>query len=203
VPPLIISDCEFHPDGVVPDDGDTFIFFFHDGASVEPCHDSGSGFDLPGGFGWLDIGADPDGVAYDCGIYLVRDEKYDADPGASPSTGCSPETLKDSLMPPRDGSEHGPTVLPYFKRCEEGAVECVDSGVEGLGNNIQYTVAGYGGFHVLGYNFGGQYKEIMPDGSLPCTGDERCIAGYHTPVTIHDGELGGPDRGVILIKLTN
>ena len=202
-PPLIISDCEFNPGA----DGEEFIFYFHDGGSEEPCHDSGSGFDLPGGFGWLDESA-----AYDCGIYLEQDGEYSGDPGASPSNGCSPTTLKNVLMPnwDSDGGQD-PTVLPYFKRCEEGPVECADGGIEGLGTNIWYTVAGYGGFYVYGYNFGGPYKESMSasmeggplEGSLPCTGDQRCIAGYYSAATIYDGDLGGTDRGVTLVKLTN
>lgn len=207
-PPLIISDCEFDPDNA--ELGERFIFYFHDGKSEEPCHDSGSGFDLPGGFGWLDKGAE-----YDCAIYLETNSEYLADPGASPSTGCSPKTLKQVLMPNWD-SEGGQdaTVLPYFNKCTTDSGEDCTDGVGGVGNLIWYEVVGYGGFHVLGYNFGGLYKEPLtqdltvdsffrPAGSLPCTGDERCIAGYYTDVTIYDGDLGGTDRGVTLVKLTN
>jgi hypothetical protein len=40
-------------------------------------------------------------------------------------------------------------------------------------------------------------------GAYPCGGDERCFSGYPTSMEIYDGDLGGTDRGVLLIKLTN
>ena len=212
-PPLIISDCEYNPGYIPPtwpEKGDPFIFYFHDGNSPDfneeegSCHESTSGFDLPGGFGWL--------AASGCGIDLDTGTDHLADPGSSPSNGCTPEVLKKRLMPHHE-SKQVATVLPYFSQCVAGDGDCM-LGLGGLGNNIWYTVSDFGGFFVTGYNFGGQYKQqteelFYPDGEpflpagLPCTGDERCIAGYFAEATIYDGTPGGTDRGVILIKLTN
>ena len=56
-----------------------------------------------------------------------------------------------------------------------------------------------GAFSVIGYNFGGQYKEYRsPLAALPCKGNTRCVAGYFVQHVIHGGgpgDLGGTDKG--------
>jgi hypothetical protein len=80
-------------------------------------------------------------------------------------------------------------LIPYF------------NDVQGLGANGEYLVSGLGPFHVTGYNFGGQYKAPSA-GEAPCKGDERCVAGYVTNATITNGDLGGEDRGALIVILT-
>lgn len=174
--PLIISVCEYDKR---PPEEEPVIILFHDGNSTEDCNavagqdTDGDGI-LSGGFGWLLT----DG---DC-ITIVSDDNWvSEDPGAAPSTGCSPAELRALIL--------DKTVLvPYF------------DDTRGLGATGEYHIAGVGAFHVTGYNFGGQYKE--PSVSLaPCFGDERCVAGYFTTLVTDEGELGGEDFGVVVVRL--
>ena len=66
-----------------------------------------------------------------------------------------------------------------------------------LGAGGSYRIAGFILFRITGYNFGGQYK-VNP----PCSGDERCVSGYFDKGVVHDGEPGGPNRGIVIVKLT-
>jgi len=181
--PLIISDCEWDKvkDNTPDDPSDPFIFYFHDGKTTDDCAaQAGQDWDgddrLAGGFGWLDTGGGG------CGIIVAVDDWPDEDPGASPSTGCSPSELK-ALLLDKD------VAIPYF------------NDVRGLGANGEYHVSGLGSIHVTGYNFGGQFKEPST-AEAPCKGDLRCLAGYISSKTITSGELGGEDRGVLIVKLT-
>ncbi len=180
--PLIVSDCEYFryvgDDG--PDEGLTVTIFFHDGNSTEECNaQAGQDTDgdgvLAGGFGWM--------VTSGSCIAQVNSENWvSEDPGASPSTGCSPATLQALVM-------NRTVLVPYF------------DDTQGLGANGEYHIAGVGAFHITGYNFGGQYKQ--PSASLaPCSGDERCVSGYFTTAVIDEGDLGGEDRGVVIVRLT-
>lgn len=182
--PLIISDCEW--DQIEDDDEDDsnnpiVVIYFHDGNTAEECNaQAGQDMDgdgvLAGGFGWLDTGGD------DCIAEVVVDEWVYEDPGASASSGCTPEALETMLL-------DQDVLIPYF------------NDAQGLGANGQYLVSGLGPFHVTGYNFGGQYKAPSA-ATAPCTGDERCVAGYVTNATITNGDLGGEDRGALIVKLT-
>lgn len=186
--PLIFSDCEWEklvgPVGPPWDydfpTANTNIFFHGDS---EACHESPSGQDLPGGFGWLEN-------AGNCSAYINEDNWVYIDPGASATSGCTPEFMREEVL--------GHTVpLPFF------------DDLVGTGENAQYHVVAFGGFHTLGYNFGGQYKEEVIDaedplyGQLPCTGSDRCIYGYFDSVSLTGGVIGGQDRGVYVVALTN
>jgi hypothetical protein len=103
------------------------------------------------------------------------------DPGASPSTGCRNDDLRNLLI-------GDPVVVPYFWD------------VQGLGANGQYEISGFGGFQVVGYNLGGQFKEPSP-AAAPCSGDERCISGYFTSAVTSVGSAGGQNRGLVTVKL--
>jgi hypothetical protein len=69
--------------------------------------------------------------------------------------------------------------------------------LDGVGAGGRYHISGFALFVITGYNFGGQYK-VNP----PCSGDERCVSGRFIPGTVHDGEPGGPNRGIVIVKLT-
>ena len=211
--PLIISDCEWkHPntdedevsedwpgwpaggtdleDMPVPPTTPYATILFHDGKTTEDCNavagqDTDLDGKLSGGFGWLDTNGSCESIVYE--------DWVDADPGASPSTGCGPDELKGILL----GDD--PVLIPYF----------VDTA--GLGAGGGYEVVDYGALYVLGYNFGGQYKEIRdpmptdpPMTTPPCSGDERCIAGWFVKWVQHGGDIdpNGDGRGVTVINLT-
>jgi len=160
--------------------GPPIVFTFHDGKTTEECnanpgHDTDGDGVLAGGFGWLDGESG-------CSAYIVDDQWAFEDPGASPTTGCSPEALEAIVNTVQ--------LLPYF------------SDVSGLGANGQYEIADFGAFFIQGYNFGGQYKYPSAQ-DAPCSGDERCLAGWATVKTSHSGTIGGSGgRGVMIIQLT-
>ncbi len=184
--PLIFSDCEWennyksHIEAGVEVDA---LIYFH--GDAEPCHDSPSGQDMPGGFGWLDAEVLESG---DCAATVEVGIYVSIDPGASPPMECDPGPMSNLV---------GKVIeLPFFGPNEDETMP----GIIGFGNTAKYRVAGYGALHVTGYNFGGGFKEGDP--VVPCGGADRCIAGYFTKQTVTMGDLGGEDRGIIVVKLT-
>ena len=183
--PLIISECEWEritdygnnlhdPEDLPPAEAEPTVLIFH--SDSEECNLSTSGFDLPGGFGWLRTNGTK------CSALIRHDNWVFDDPGASPSNGCSPAKFESLL---------GHTVLlPWFNE------------LTGTGDSGQYHVNDFAAFYVTGYNFGGQFKE--PAGNLPCTGNQRCLAGYFTVGATTGGEIGGgEDRGARAVQLTS
>jgi len=170
--PLIISQCEF-PIGMPVPSAPT-VLRFHEGNNSDPCNaqagqDTDGDDRLSGGFGWLD-------TISGCSLDMVAGGWVDADPGSSPTTGCSPSDFLALL-----GTE---VPLPIF------------DDLKGTGNNGEYHISGFAMFHVTGYNFGGQYK-VNP----PCSGSTRCVSGYFTTGIVTDGSVGGINRGIYLVKL--
>ena len=104
------------------------------------------------------------------------------DTGSSPSNGCSADYLRDLL---------GTVVLiPYF------------DDLRGTGNNAEYRVLGFGAYYLTAYYFTGQYREkSLIDNQYPCNGSDRCVQGYFIgDWAVQEGELGGPDLGVNIVK---
>ncbi|MGI9610573.1 MAG: pilus assembly protein TadG-related protein [Acidimicrobiia bacterium] len=184
------------------------VLTFHDGASTNPCaavagQDTNGDGMLSGGFGWLDI---DESASFPCKTEVYED-LVGADPGASPSTGCDRDDLADLLLGPEiNGVRSGSTVfIPYF-----------DDEVGINGQHGQYHISGYGAFHVVGYNFGGQFVEhaaplerdpCRPQGLRPLNwtqgNDERCLVGYFTSAIYQGpGEIGGGGHGLQVIKFT-
>ena len=175
--PLIISKCEVDKYAA----GGYATLLFHDGNSTEECnaqagHDmDGDGF-LAGGFGWLSSGG-TNCTTSDTPLMINTWES--ADPGSSPSSGCTPLDLSRLV-----GTK---VPLPIF------------DDIIGVGAGGSYRILGFTLFEIDGYNFGGQYKSGNP---LPCSGDERCVSGRFTTGTVHDGVPGGPNFGIVIVKLT-
>ncbi|MDH3730684.1 MAG: Tad domain-containing protein [Acidimicrobiia bacterium] len=178
--PLIISDCEwFDPLRPAIQDGppfasDPWLFVFHQGNQGRTCDHSNSGFDLPGGFGWLDANSSCQA------LFTTGSVKTGIDPGSSPSNSCTPEHIRNAIL-------NKPSSLPYY------------SAKSSVGNQGSYEVSALGGFWITGYNFGGSFKE--PSTNPPCSGTTRCIEGYFIDYTSSDGDPGGPDRGSSIVKL--
>ncbi len=153
-----------------------FVTIYLHGSSI--CGGSPSGADLPGGFGWLD-------PTSGCTLVSNLGDWLEIDPGASPSSGCSPTWMRNTL-----GTVQ---FVPYF------------NDVVGTGTSAQYHVHGYGALYVTGYNFGGLYKEnSLITGVLPCTGADRCIQGYMIGDWVESGAssgIGGGDYGVVAIEM--
>jgi hypothetical protein len=170
--PLIISMCEFPGAAQLPSPEQ--ILFFHDGNNAEQCN-AQAGQDADGD-GFLAGGfgwLTGDG---DCDAFMEWGGWHSADPGSSPTIGCDPAVLADVV---------GQSVpLPIF------------DDLIGVGSGGDYHLAGFAMFHITGFNFGGQFRA-----NPPCSGDERCMSGYFTTGVVYDGEPGGPDHGIRIVKL--
>lgn len=204
--PLIISQCEWddpdRPEAVEgpPFDGvQPWTFYFHRGQgppTSESCTaQAGQDWDLenyiPGGFGWLE--------SDDCWVDTVIGEWVLKDPGSSVSNGCSPSELREALLGPEG---NGATVnFPYFDMVRGNGTIEPGGGPPEEESGRGYRILGYGAIHVTGYNFGGQYKESVT-GTLPCNGSDRCMEGYITFGTDSGGPVGGPNLGILIVKLT-
>lgn len=173
--PLIISECEFPLSTNLPTP--ERVLYFHDGNPEEPCN-AHAGQDSDGD-GFLPAGF---GWLYTggtgCHIDLSVGIWKTADPGSSPTTGC--------LTGDISGLVGEPTPLPIF------------DDLIGQGDQGSYHIAGFALFVVTGYNLGGQYRY-----NPPCGGDQRCVSGYFTTGVVHDGSIGGVNRGIVIVKLTD
>ncbi len=159
------------------------VVYFHGDVPIDDtldCHESPSGQDLAGGFGWLD--ADPG----QCQATVSLEDWVSIDPGASPVNGCSPAEMAALV---------GTVALfPYF------------DDVQGTGNNATYHISGFGALYVTGFNFGGPYKQnSLITGAPVCSGSSRCMEGYFIGdwVVTGGGGIGGPGQGVIAVEFVS
>jgi Flp pilus assembly protein TadG len=130
---------------------------------------------VPGGFGYLVT--DPGRCR---ATSAVGGRSYSST-GNTPPSSCSPQHFS---------SLAGRTVLlPIFD--EFG----------GTGSNAWYHVYGYAAFRITGYALGGQFDTAR----RPCTGNDRCIAGYFTRwVELSDAfttSPTAPDLGAEILRL--
>jgi Flp pilus assembly protein TadG len=175
--PLIIGTCEFY--AAIQSGygrGSTITLWFKDpkGDPEMPCPADPAGKDAPGAFGWLDT---PNSNRCYSGNLAVG-EWATAEPGFSPSRGC-----KKDIAPL--GADY---MLPIYDEVTE------------QGNNTRYRVAGFAVFHLLGYYFPNWGRA-----GVGCDGSGKgCLTGYFQEDTLYtySGDPGGPDFGVLLIKLT-
>jgi len=138
-----------------------------------------SGWDQPGGFGWLDETGGP------CRFALDPDLDYGGDTGASPSQECR-EALE------RLRTTHEPVAMPIY------------DGQKGTGANAEYHLYKLGAFVVTGYYLPGlsEASNVHPSFD-PCTGSDTCIYGYFVDVEFLPGDVGpdpGKDLGLVAIK---
>jgi hypothetical protein len=80
----------------------------------------------------------------------------------------------------------------------------VYSTLSGTGNNVTYTLLGFGAFVITGYHITGSFKaDDWLNPANKCTGNQFCIYGYFTQGLIPStGGLGGRGLGASIVKLT-
>lgn len=171
--PLVISECEFRNVTSIP--SDELVITFHEGNNQNPCR-AQAGLDADGEeFMPAGFGwLDTPGKA--CESYLEAGVWHGLEPGNNPTPGCSPSYVASLVG--------RPIPLPVY------------DGIKEQGRTAAFHVGGFAYFQITGYNFGGQFK-VHP----PCSGSTRCVSGFFTTGVIFDGDLGGADLGISIVKL--
>ena len=177
--PLTIDGCEYDS---ATDKGKVFgrpvVIIFHGGGGSggdvpTPCATNSSGQDRPGNFGWI-------ARTSDCQAAIKTIGTITGDNGNNPPKGC------ESIFESRIGDD---IVFPVFRKAS------------GSGSSATYQITGFTTFHVTGYKVGGSGDWEEPDGAPPCSGGDRCVAGWFTKVAVEE-ETGGENFGISSVSLT-
>jgi hypothetical protein len=142
-----------------PFTGSPEVVYFHGSARAGTCGAGPSGFDLPGGFGWLD--------ETDCRADIEVGDWVDDKPGNA-APGCIDfDDLRNQTV-----------LLPVY-----------DDTNDLTGTNGKYHVVGFAAFHITGYRFpshtfGGSCPG-EPGGSGTCI--KGHFTGFHTTGTVFGG----------------
>jgi Flp pilus assembly protein TadG len=142
----------------------------------------GSGWNYPGGFGWL---VDDNGL---CQTKVNVANTYSGIPGNAANEEC--ESLLDASR-----TKHTVVYVPIF------------DGVNGTGVNGTYHLAGFAAFVLTGGLVKGQGpswdQPSSVSGKRYCSGSDRCLYGYFTHGLIPASALpGGTDFGASVVSLT-
>jgi Putative Flp pilus-assembly TadE/G-like len=130
----------------------------------DQCGAAPSGGTAAGNFGWLDVETE------DCLAEVTVDGTVGGDTGASVIAQCD--------LPPIGAT----VVVPIYRT------------VSGTGTNAVYTIAGFAGFTITGYDLPGH-------STFRCGGPVWCIRGTFTEV-VQPGEFGGgTNYGVVVVKM--
>lgn len=161
------------------------VIRLHDSQGASTCPAGPSGWDAPGGFGWLD-----DDAPKDCQTAIVDDE-YGGDTGNNVPNPCG-DTLRNAR------ADRTVLLVPVF------------DGITGTGQNITYHLAGFAAFVVTGYflspgnpNAPGAVNAVSTlTGQHYCSGQERCLYGYFTAALVPgQGPVGPlPNLGAVVVR---
>jgi hypothetical protein len=195
--PIIFSICEWqhfkeelgylHPSSAVPlmppntgysrqAEFSTILLGGSEDPYDPPCHDSPSGKDIEGGFGWIG----------DKGLCLAEIDDEDWVKFNNGKDSCDRTLLLDLV-----GTVQ---VIPYYDDLRN---------VGGPGDN-EYHVAGLGAFYITGFRFPGIDVPSVIPGEENCPGPSSttCVQGYFIAdwFVSSGGEIGGGDFGVTVVK---
>jgi Flp pilus assembly protein TadG len=146
--------------------------------SGNSCSGGSSGWDLPGGFGWLD---DPSGT---CSAFVDVNNIYQDNTGVSAGNSC--KTLLSNARTNRTV-----VYLPVY------------DGAGGTGHSGYYHLKGFAAFVVTGYALPGLSAPSWLTGKDYCKGSRKCIYGYFTQGLIPSaGTTGGLPMGASVVSLT-
>lgn len=150
------------------------------GSGNDCAGSAGSGWQLPGGFGFLD---DPNN---DCTMTVDVNNTY-PDRSGVPVKGDCITALQN------DATNHTAVYLPIY------------DGVQGSGTNGIYHLAGFAAFVVTGGNINGQTggfnQASTITGNSYCKGSSRCLYGFFTQGLVPSGTTGGTDFGASVVSL--
>lgn len=151
--------------------------YLHATDGAEGCPAGPSGWDEPGGFGWLDESGP-------CEATINEDGTVGGNTGVSSTDTCQ-------------------TALKSYYDSREVLFIPVFDGVQGSGASTTYHIAGMAAFVLTGYRLPAFGEKSWLSGTHLCkSASEKCLYGYFTqalmPVT---GPIGGPELGATVVTL--
>lgn len=168
-----------------------------------------SGFDQPGGFGWL---YDPNN---DCSAVVSVNNTIPDNTGASLDPACQSVLQADSCDP---GSEPTPPCQPkimfvpvYDGFCSNQSKTCDVASVCGnlpSQSNGCYHVKGFAAFVPTGFQLngsGGLTQKSSISNTAYCKGTDKCVYGFFTHELVpYSGSIGGGQNnfGIAIVTLT-
>jgi Flp pilus assembly protein TadG len=167
----------YWPRGTVPPVSAEGILYLHSSGEANTCAAGPSGWDAPGGFGWLDEPND------NCMATVSASGTFDGNTGLSASATCK-AVLQDLY------ATHRPVLLPIY------------DGVRGQGSNTVYHLAGFASFVMTGYYLPGISMPSWLSGRRLCSGSDKCLYGYFTTAILPQvGDFGTVDYGTNILKV--
>lgn len=161
---------------------DEGVIYVHDSDGANNCPAGPSGWDSPGGFGWLDQDQDDTTTCF----ALINNEVYGGEPGVSMPGDC--RSVLDAAI-----DNQSPLAMSIF------------DGVKGTGQNIEYHLAGYSIFVPTGYRFSNSenFHRASATGFDPCVGQEKCFYGKFTTGVVRSGTMvqTGTNYGAVATRL--
>jgi hypothetical protein len=152
--------------------------YLHSTSDADTCPAGPSGWDEPGGFGWLD----EDGGS--CQSVIDENGTVGGNTGTS-VTGTCQEVLQEYY------ASHEVLFIPVF------------DGVQGTGAGTTYHVLGMAAFVLTGYSLPGfRQASWLSGGHLCPSASDKCLYGFFTEALIPTtGPVGGPDLGATVVTL--
>ncbi|MCW2642665.1 MAG: hypothetical protein JWP76_4971, partial [Dactylosporangium sp.] len=168
----------YWPPGTVPPASAEGTLYLHSPKGANNCPAGPSGWDAPGGFGWLD---DPNG---NCTTTVSSSGSFGGDSGLSPSKPCG-TALADLY------ATHKAVLIPVY------------DGVKGQGSSTVYHLSGFSSFVLTGYNLPSTPSPASwLSGRTLCSGSDKCLYGYFTTAILPSGgSFGTIDYGTNILKV--
>lgn len=142
------------------------------------CAGGPSGWDLPGGFGWLEDHTGKCETQVDIITGIYRDTS-----GVAASQAC-----KDALA--KAVTKNEIVLVPVY------------DGAGGTGHTGYYHLRGFASFVITGYNLPGYSALSTVSGRRLCLGDDKCIYGYFTRDLVSvNAVVGGPSMGATAVQV--
>jgi hypothetical protein len=170
-----------------------------------------SGWDQPGGFGWL---ADTDGTD-DCSVTVNVAHTVWDNTGASLPPKCKTLLQNASCtysamhaVPPT--CQPNVLYVPIFDwTCKQGSCDTTANcyGSKPAGSNGCYHFTGFAGFVPSGFQLngtGGLIQSSLVSNNKYCTGNDKCVYGFFIGefAELPDSEGGGEDFGISFFNLS-
>lgn len=175
------SGTSFYPapsTGLTPPASAEQILLLHTTVTTT-CPGGPSGWDLPGGFGWL---TDPNG---NCTVQIDLSTGIYTDNTGVPATQDCQVALQN------DRTNKAVLLIPVY------------DGAGGTGHTGYFHLKGFASFVLTGYHLPGMNAPSTLTGQQPCSGSNKCLSGYFTQDLIPAyAVLGGPAMGANEVQLT-